>query len=154
MRRGVDTVGATGETMRLSTLAGFLAEALYAQAKFDAAEEAITICEQSASPDDLMSQVQARRMRAQLLARRGEFESAELIAHEAVSLVTPSDDVTMTADTLAALAEVLRLRGRTTEAAEAIRQAIRLQKQKGNAASVGPLETIAAELRAQTLEHG
>ena len=67
-------------------------------------------------------------------------------------LVAPSDDITMTADTFAALAEVLRLRGKTTEAAEALHQAIRLQKQKGNAASVGPLETIAEELRAQTLE--
>ncbi len=99
-----------------------------------------------------MSQIQARRMRAQLLARRGEFESAELIAHEAVRLVAPSDDITMTADTFAALAEVLRLRGKTTEAAEALHQAIRLQKQKGNAASAGALETIAEELRAQTLE--
>jgi class 3 adenylate cyclase/predicted ATPase len=152
LRRGVETLGATGETMRLSTLAGFLAEALYAQAKYDAAEEAVTMCEQAASPDDLMSQVLARRMRAQLLARRGEFESAELIAHEAVRLVAPSDDITMTADTLAALAEVLRLRGKTTEAAEALHQAIRLQKQKGNAASVGALETTADELRAQTRE--
>jgi ATP/maltotriose-dependent transcriptional regulator MalT len=110
------------------------------------------MCEQAASPDDLMSQVQARRMRAQLLARRGEFESAELIAHEAVRLVAPSDDITTTADTFAALAEVLRLRGKTTEAAEALRQAIRLHKQKGNVASVGSLQTIADELRAQTLE--
>ena len=91
-------------------------------------------------------------MRARLLARRGEFESAELIAHEAVRLVAPSDDITMTADTFAALAEVLRLRGKTTEAAEALRQAIRLQKQKGNAASAGALEAIEAELTAQSLE--
>jgi class 3 adenylate cyclase/predicted ATPase len=152
LRSGVETLGAAGETMRLSTIAGFLAEALYAQAKYDAADEAITICERAASPDDLMSQIMARRMRAQLLARRGEFDSGERIAREAVRLVAPSDDLTMKADTLAALAEVLRLGGKTTEAAEALHQAIRLQKQKGNAASVGSLELIADELRAQTLE--
>ena len=58
LRRGVETLGATGETMRLSTLAGFLAEALYAQAKYDAAEEAITICERvsvARRPDELRS---------------------------------------------------------------------------------------------------
>jgi hypothetical protein len=71
-----------------------------------------------------------------------------------VRLVAPSDDITMTADTFAALAEVLWLRGKITEAAGALHQAIRLQKQKGNAASVGLLETIADELRAQTLDEG
>ena len=63
-------------------------------------------------------------------------------------LVAPSDDITMTADTFAALAVVLQLRGKTTEAAGALHQATWLQKQKGNAASVRLLETIADEVRA------
>ena len=152
LRKGLEALGATGETTRLSSLAGWLAEALYAQAKYGQAEEALAVCERSASPDDLMSRIQAGAMSARLLARRGELEQAELVARQAVQLTARSDDISVIGDTLAALAEVLRLSGKIEAAAEALNQAVRLQEQKGNAASAERLEALADALRAESLQ--
>ena len=150
LRKGLEVLGATGETTRLSSLAGWLAEALYAQAKYGQAEEALAVCERSASPSDhWMSRIQAVAMSARLLARRGELEQAELVAGQAVQLTARSDDISMIGDTFAALAQVLRLSGKIEAAAEALNQAVRLQEQKGNAASAERVEALADALRAE-----
>jgi hypothetical protein len=70
-----------------------------------------------------------------VLAERGEAEEAERLAREAVALAERTDFLSMHADALVDLAEVVRLLGRSDEAAPALKVALKLYKQKGNAAA-------------------
>jgi Flp pilus assembly protein TadD len=67
-----------------------------------------------------------------VLARRGSIQEAERLAREAVRLVEQTDWLQGHADALMDLAEVLRLAGRTQNAAESLRQALQLYDHKGN----------------------
>jgi Flp pilus assembly protein TadD len=67
-----------------------------------------------------------------VLARRGSIQEAERLAREAVRLVEQTDWLQGHADALMDLAEVLRLAGRSQNAAESLRQALQLYDHKGN----------------------
>jgi tetratricopeptide (TPR) repeat protein len=70
--------------------------------------------------------------RARVLARLGETDDAVRLAHEAVASVAGIGDITLQADTLRDLAEVLRARGDLEAAAAALAEAIALHEEKGN----------------------
>ena len=74
--------------------------------------------------------------RAKALARTGKLVQAERLAREAV-VIRESGVFTDRAEPLLALGEVLGLRGKTTEAAEALEQARALFEAKGNVVSAG-----------------
>ena len=80
LRASFSTFDEGGERAYLSTIAGFLAHALYAEGKVDEAERFARECEQAASPDDRLSQILWRTARAKVLARRGELDTAEALA--------------------------------------------------------------------------
>ena len=80
-----------------------------------------------------------RRVRAKLLARRGDVEAAERLAREATSRAARTDFLDLRAHAVADLAEVLRLAGRSEESAAAVQEAIRLYERKGNTAAAAAL---------------
>ena len=80
-------------------------------------------------------QVQWRGPRAKALARRGELEDAEQLAHDAVGLAERSDFLDLHGNALMDLAEVLWLRARSADAAAAAEAALALYRRKGNRVS-------------------
>jgi len=91
-----------------------------------------------------------RQVRAKVLARRGELETAERLAREAVELAETTDSLNWRGDARRDLAEVLRLAGRTQEAADAARSALSLYEQKGNVVMAGRARAVLDELVSAT----
>jgi predicted ATPase/class 3 adenylate cyclase len=125
-----------GERRELSTIAGFLAHALYEQGDFEEAGRFSRASEKTAAPDDVHAQVLWRSARAKTLGRQGEHEAAEAMARGAVRLIEPTDLLNAQGFALLDLAEVLALRGRPEEAIAVAREAARRFEQKGNLPSL------------------
>ncbi|MDQ2911402.1 MAG: AAA family ATPase [Actinomycetota bacterium] len=124
-----------GEKGLLSTQAARLAQALYAQGRYEEAERQTEVSEEAGASDDIATQVTWRQVRAKTLARRGELERAEQLAQEAVALSEPTDALDMRGDALLDLGEVLRLAGKPEGAQRAFERALALHEQKGNVVS-------------------
>jgi tetratricopeptide (TPR) repeat protein len=135
-----------GETGYLSTTAGFLAEALYAQGRDEEALRYTKEGERAAAADDVLSQILWRAVRAKVLARRGDLESPEKLAREAVALADSTDFLDPRGTVHLALAEVLRLAGREREATAEAQESLRLHETKGNVVSAGWAWAMLAEL--------
>ena len=116
----------------LSSRAGDLAEALYAQGRLDEAEEWARIAERHAAVDDLDARILWTPVRAKILARRGAFDEAQQLAREAVAISELSDALNRRAKAQRDLGEVFRLAGRGHDASLAFERAIELYEQKGN----------------------
>ena len=85
-------------------------------------------------------------MRAKVLARRGEPESSEKLAREAVALADSTDFLDARGTVHLALAEVLRFTGRGDEATAEAQGSLRLHEEKGNVVSAGWARALLAEL--------
>jgi class 3 adenylate cyclase len=130
-RRGVDELHRMGETGYLSTSAGYLAWALHLRGQDDEAERMVDLGRESSAPDDFSSQELWRRVKAQILSRRGEHEQAEALAREAVRITAATDYLVEIADARMALGQVLDAGGRPAEAATEVRAAVDLFASKG-----------------------
>jgi tetratricopeptide (TPR) repeat protein len=87
-----------------------------------------------------------RRVRAKVLARKGQFQEAVDLATGAADMVRPSDDLDKRGQALLDLAEVLRLASRMGEAATAARDALDLFERKGSLAKRRATEELLAAL--------
>ena len=132
LRRGYESLTAIGEVTFLSTVAGILAEAIFAQGRYDEAEGFTRISEESAGAEDIYSQLLWRSVRAKCLARQGNTSDALGLLGECVPLIEATDSLDLRWQALMSRAEVLRLAGRDTDAGTAVQQAIRAAQQKGN----------------------
>jgi len=132
LRADFDRLEKMGERNYISTIAGYLAEALYRQDRLDEAEYFATYCADVASNDDVMSQAQWRSVKAKLLARRGAVTDAEALARQAAGLLEPTDFLDFRASVLLDLAEVLSISGRPGEAIAATEEGLGLFERKGN----------------------
>jgi class 3 adenylate cyclase/tetratricopeptide (TPR) repeat protein len=132
LRRGYETLSGVGEVSLLSTVAGILAEAIYAQGRYDEAERFTRISEGSAGAEDVYSQVLWRSVRGKCVAREGKTTEALDLARDAVTLVESTDSLDLRCHTLMCQAEVFRLAGRTTQAETILHEAIRTAEQKQN----------------------
>ena len=132
---GYEALRDMGELGRLSTQAAFLAEALYAQGRYDEAERLTAISADAATPDDAFSQIAWRGTRSKTLARKGELAQAELLAREAVALAEKTDGLNLQGDALLHLADALRAGRRATDAVAAAERALSLYERKGNLVS-------------------
>ena len=121
-----------GERSFLSTIAGYLAHTEYARGRVDAAERYCGPLGRRCRDDDLTSQCLWRGARAKLLAQAGDFDGARSHGLDAVRLMQPTGLLNTTADRLTDLATVLVLAGHTSEAREALREALMLYERKGN----------------------
>jgi ATP/maltotriose-dependent transcriptional regulator MalT len=125
-----------GEKSHFCSLAGLVGQAVYAQGRYDEAEELAEQSRAAARPIDVQCQTSWRTVKAKVLARRGDADGAEKLAREAVAFVEDSDFLPAHADALTGLAEVLHLLGRSEEALPVVERAVRLHELKGNVAAV------------------
>ena len=121
-----------GETYFLSTLAGLLARVVRDQGRDAEALALSEIAEQLSAADDVNSQVLWRSTRAPIVARAGDLALAEQLARQAVDMIMQTEAPTFKADSLAELACVVHLAGKTDEALKHIADAIDLYSIKGN----------------------
>ncbi|HEY6149205.1 MAG TPA: adenylate/guanylate cyclase domain-containing protein [Gaiellaceae bacterium] len=146
LRGSCKTLEEMGERGFLSTTAGFLSHALYAQGEYDESARFSRTCEQLAAPDDAASQMLWRRSRAMLLVREGNLERAEELAREAVELAAQTDFLDEHANAIVDLAEIHALSGRRDEAITELEEAAKRFEQKGNLPSLERARTATARL--------
>jgi tetratricopeptide (TPR) repeat protein len=139
LRRACLGIREHGQAQVLATRAGELANALYANARFDEAEEWVRVAQDCAGDDDLDAALAWTPVAARLDARRGAPTQGRDRLHELLR-VTPPDALHHRAEALHALSEVLRLSGCTEEAGEALATAVELYERKGNVAAVHLLQ--------------
>jgi class 3 adenylate cyclase/tetratricopeptide (TPR) repeat protein len=135
LRAGLDALEGMGDRGYLSSVAAFLAQALYGEGRLEEADDLARLAQESAAADDLWSQVLSRGTRAKVCASNGKHEEAERYAREAVDLAAPTDALDLHGNALVDLADTLALADRNEEAAACLADALRLYEQKGNAVS-------------------
>ena len=131
-RASYETLEQLGERGNLSTIAAFLAEALYEQDGDGEAQRLTELSEGAASDDDATSQIAWRVTRAKLLARSGELDRAEELAREAVARADQTEWPNLRGSARTSLAVVLVAAGRPEEAAAAAEDAVAILESKGN----------------------
>jgi hypothetical protein len=124
----------------LSTAVATLAEAFYACDRLEEAETWARRGAELSSDDDTFTQMLWRQTQAKLLARRGEYADAELLARESLAIAQTTDYLNGQADAHADLAEVLRLGGNVSEAVAQLEQALGCYAAKGNLVMAGRIE--------------
>jgi predicted ATPase/class 3 adenylate cyclase len=125
LREGYEALRAMGERGWLSTYAGSLAEALYAQGRLDEAQQVTEEAQAATPPGDIDDQARWRTVRAKVLARRGQFSAARDLLDEAAP-VSPTSWAVWQAEVLMARAEVERLAGAPEQATARLRAALRI----------------------------
>ena len=122
-RQGYEAFRAMGERgVYVVDLAGLLADALYAQGRFDEAQQLIDQADTEPSPTSVSSMWLTK---AKLLARRGEFPAARQLVGQAEARL-PASDAFMQAEALKTRAEVERLAGAPDQAAASLRAALNI----------------------------
>ena len=145
-RASYEILDRMGNTGNLASTAPYLGDILYAQRGYDEAYELSVFTERITIQGDVDAEVRWRFLRAKTLAQRGRHDEAERFAVAAVDIAAPTDYLDLHADALDALAEVLRLADRSSDAAATLRQAIELRRRKGNLIAAARAERILAEL--------
>jgi class 3 adenylate cyclase/tetratricopeptide (TPR) repeat protein len=132
LRRDYRALEGMGERNYIATTAGFLAEALYAQGRYEESSEVAQASSRLSNADDVAAQFHWRSVTAKLLARAGRLGEAEAMAREALDIIRRSEEVDSQASALLDLGEVLRLAGKEDESAAALEEARELFERKGN----------------------
>jgi tetratricopeptide (TPR) repeat protein len=127
LRRGYDAFLAMGERGYAMGIAHRLAEALYAQRRFDEAQQVITEA-RALTSRDFAAEI-GRLTEARLLARRGQFAAAHQLVDAEQGLVTP-DEQLLHAEVLETRAEVERLAGAPGQAEISLRAALRIYEDR------------------------
>jgi class 3 adenylate cyclase/tetratricopeptide (TPR) repeat protein len=130
LREAYEAFRAMGERGYLSTVAGWLAEALYAQGRLDQAQLMTEEVQAAGAPDDIDAQVRWRATRAKILARSSQFPAARALLDEAAALVAPTSWTALQAEILLARAEVDRLAGAPARAEASLRAALRIYQDR------------------------
>jgi Flp pilus assembly protein TadD len=146
LRRGYDELSRLGERYLLSSVAGYLAEAVVGQGRLEEAEALARETAELAAEDDVDAQMLWRLTRARVCALRGEVEEAEALASEAVRLVEPTDDLVNKTNAFSCHAWVLGLAGREHKAGELLQQARAFAVEKGSSVMVARVDELATEL--------
>jgi len=136
-RAAYTTLDRLGERAILSTIAAYLAEALYALGCDEEALALTAVSAEAAGEDDVTSQILWRVTAAKVKARVDGAPEAEKLAREAVLLAEQTDCLNLQGDALVALAEVLAAQGQDAEAGAVAMRARRLYEEKGNTVSAG-----------------
>jgi len=148
LRGDYEILSAAGERYTLSTVAAMLADAVLRQGRADEALALTTESEGLSADDDVESQNLWRRVRARVLASRGELAAAVLLVEEAFALVEETDAPLSKANTLVDVAAVHAAAGHRDLAVGLARRALALFETKRDdvdaAATRGLLERLVA----------
>ena len=129
LREARAALRAMSERRYLVAVTTGLAGALYAQGRFDEAQQLADEAQAADVPDaDAWSG--ALNLRAMLLARRGQFPAARRLLAEAEALITPASSALTRAEVLRAKAEVDRLAEAPDQAAASLRAALRIYEDR------------------------
>jgi class 3 adenylate cyclase/tetratricopeptide (TPR) repeat protein len=132
LRAGVKTLASMTDRAMLATTTAMLAQAVYDQGRLAEAGELCDAAAGAGAPDDIVTQVIWRGVKAKILARKGRCAEAQPLARAAVALVAPTDLLSHHGDAMLDLAEVLRACGRLRASRDAVRTALSLYEKKGN----------------------
>jgi tetratricopeptide (TPR) repeat protein len=146
LRRGFDELSSMGDKNYLAIVAGWLAHCLYHLGRYSEADDCAAACESSAAKNGIAAQVLWKGARGMLLARRGDVETGEARAREAVDLALRTDRVDTQTDALMALAEVLRVGGRGVEAVPILADALGRYELKEVLPAAARVRTLIDEL--------
>jgi tetratricopeptide (TPR) repeat protein len=131
-KEGREALEASSETGFQATVTGCLAQAALALGRDDEALRLANETRELAAPDDFEPRAREQFVRAQVLARRGDFAGADDLIAAAAELADPTDWLTLQHELACARAEVARLAGRPGEQREALEHALSLAEAKGN----------------------
>ncbi|MGH2555994.1 MAG: ATP-binding protein, partial [Actinomycetota bacterium] len=131
LQAGAKTLQQIGELPWLSTVAGIMAEAVYAQGRYDEVEPWLRTTEEAAGTEDVYSQTLLRGIRAKLLARSGEADEAERLGRESVTIAEPTDFLFMQAFALLSLGEAMVTAGRKDRSVKVLNRALAVCERKG-----------------------
>jgi ATP/maltotriose-dependent transcriptional regulator MalT len=147
-RRSYESLVALGDSTYAAACAAYLAEAIFLDGRHAEATDWVRIAEEHASPDDAMTQIMLRSVRARLLAAADEPALAEALAREAANLASSTDALATRAKITFDLAEVLYAAGKPAEASAAATEAAELFDQKGSTVGLAQAHRFLAELAA------
>jgi tetratricopeptide (TPR) repeat protein len=133
-----------GEKTFLAENTAQLAQALYAQGRYDQADRFARVSENASS--GRAQKAYWGPVRAKLLGRRGDVKAAERLARESVAIWAERDDLLWHGYALIDLAEVLRLAGRDDEAVPVVGDAVELFERKGVIPAAEAARSLLAEL--------
>jgi class 3 adenylate cyclase len=136
LQAGIVALERIGDQTNLATVAGLLAEALWASSRWADAAAATQLSERSASSADVAAQVGWRLTRARLTARDERFDDAAALADQAVALAEETDSPTLLADALFCRGEIATAAGLTAQAADALSRAGERYARKGHVVGV------------------
>jgi len=146
LRHGFATLEEMGDKYYLSTVAGYIGEALYAQGRLEEAERFAETAQDLAGGDDISSQVSWRLVKGKVVARQGYVDAAVKLIREALDLIGKAEEPDTTAAAYADLADVLLLDGRASEARAAFASALALFEAKGDVVSADRISKRIADL--------
>ncbi|HXD70876.1 MAG TPA: hypothetical protein VN615_13520 [Gaiellales bacterium] len=126
-----------GDQDHLAESAGLMAQALYALDRLDDADAWAGRAAELGTTAYPTKEMSWRRVRALVLARRGEHTEAERLAREAAAIGEGIDRLADQGDANADLAEVLLLGGKDDDAAAALAQALDSYERKGHLVMAG-----------------
>ena len=149
-RAGYDLSRDLGETGYRSTIACFLGEVVFEQGRYDEAFRLSEEAERAGAPDDVMTQMKWRALRALVLAEQGEDARRPSRSRASrVELARPGDALDDIAICVAALGRVLERAGKLEEARAAFEEALDLWERKGNVVSAAHARESLARLPTQ-----
>jgi tetratricopeptide (TPR) repeat protein len=134
-----------GNRAYLATRAADLADVLWLRGCDDEAEDWLARAVELGASDDIPTQLFWRCAKGKVLARRGDGVEAEALVREAIGLADGTDALNHQAQAHLALAQVLGIGGRATEASAAGEVAIERFKRKGNLAEARLARAVVAE---------
>ena len=126
LRFAYESLSLMGEKGNLGTAAALLARAIAAQGgkRYVEVNQLITISQEAAAGEDLITQIIGQGLSARMLADRSRHAEATELASSAVALAAQTDLLSQYADALLDLAHVLAASGRFSEAQAASTQAL------------------------------
>jgi tetratricopeptide (TPR) repeat protein len=140
LERGVRNLQQVGERGYLSSEASSLALLLLDAERVAEASEAVRIAKESGAADDTVTQSQILAAEARIAARDGDLAAAERLARAAAAEADAAEYLISFTYSRLALADVLRLAGRSDEAAAYLEEAAATEERRGN-------KTYAATIR-------
>ena len=145
-RAAYEAMGELGEVSFRSTMASYLANALYLEGDLDGAERFAIEGEEMGAEEDVVNFAFGRGTRARIAADRGRLAEAEELGRGAVGYALKTDFPRIHAEAYLALAHVLSRSGRNSEARPLVEQAIALYESRGDVVNSGRGRQLLAEL--------